>query len=519
MLSPVLIQSLLNYGPALISGVLLALSFPKPDLSLVAWFALVPFFSSLYRKNLKQAFKAGFVLGIVYFFGTLYWIYHSIYHYGGVSFLPSIVLVILLCLYLSLYPGLFGFFFSLSLRKTQLPALLTAPVFWTVLEFLRSYVFTGFPWVSIGYSQYQLLSLIQVADITGIYGISFLVVAVNGALSDLFLLKQRLRDAPLFPLSYTFIGLVLLLVLMITTIVYGQMKLREARPGDLLRASIVQGNIEQDKKWDPTYQDAVMAKYKELTLKAAERSPSLIVWPETAVPFFFGADMVRSADLVEFQKGLDSHLLFGSILLKGKKNGMTLLTNSAVVLDTSGTVVHRYDKIHLVPFGEYVPLRTILFFIDKLVVGIGDYVGGSDYLRAQTQIGAFVPLICYEVIFPGLVRKFYSSGGDFIVNITNDAWFGQTSGPYQHFAMAVFRAIENRKPLIRAANTGISGVIDSCGRIIERTPLFREAVLTVDIKTDTSLTFYARYGDLFTYLCIICSVLLLANILSKIRTI
>jgi apolipoprotein N-acyltransferase len=511
-MNPVILKYLITYGPAFISGVLLVLCFPTVDLFLIAWIALIPFLLSLYDKSPKQAFKAGIVLGIPYFFGTLYWIYHSINHYGGVSFLPSIAIVILLCLYLSLYTGIFAFLFSITIRNTKLPALLIAPAFWVVLEFLRSYVFTGFPWSSIGYSQYKFLSVIQIADITGIYGISFLVVAVNGALADIFLIKRRTKDMPLFPLLYTIIGFSFLAVFLISTVIYGQIRLHEERPGKPFRASIIQGNIEQDKKWEPSYQNDVMEVYKDLSLKATSSSPALIVWPETAVPFFFEADRERTEELIDFQNQLNAHLLFGSVLVKGKTNNRYLLSNSAVLLDKDGRPEYIYDKIHMVPFGEYVPLQKILFFINKLVVGIGDYTRGDNYLRAGTPFGDFGTLICYEIIFPGLVRKFYSTGGDFMVTITNDAWFGKTTGPYQHFSMAVFRAIENRKPVIRAANTGISGFIDSNGRILFRTNLFQRIVLTEYIKTDSHRSFYSRYGDLFTYIWIVFSVILLANI-------
>ncbi len=185
-----------------------------------------------------------------------------------------------------------------------------------------------------------------------------------------------------------------------------------------------------------------------------------------------------------------------------------------LLLDKEGKIIYQYDKIHLVPFGEYVPLRRVLFFIDKLVAGIGDYLPGDQYIKAETPFGSFAPMVCYEIIFPGLVRKFYSTNGDFIVTVTNDAWFGKTAGPYQHFSMAVFRAIENRKPVMRSANTGISGFIDSNGRIIARTELFQRQVLTGEIKTDNTLTYYSRYGDLFTYFCIVISAILFINLKS-----
>jgi apolipoprotein N-acyltransferase len=493
------------------------LCYPTIDLFPVAWIALIPFLLSLYDKKPKQAFKTGIVLGIPYFFGTLYWIYHSINHYGGISLITSIVIVILLCLYLSLYIGVFAFLFSTTIRLTKLPALLIAPVFWVVLEFLRSYAFTGFPWSSIGYSQYKFLTVIQIADITGVYGVSFLVVAVNGALADIFLIKQRTKDMPLFPLSYTVIGFSVLAVFLIFTVIYGQIRLREERPGKQFRVSIVQGNIEQDKKWEPSYQNDVLEIYKDLSLKTAAAEPSMIVWPETAVPFFFKTDKKYSEELVDFQKTLNTYLLFGSVLIKDKTDNRYTLSNSAVLLDDTGKASYIYDKIHLVPFGEYVPLQKVLFFINKLVVGIGDYTRGTHYIKAMTPYGNFGTLICYEIVFPGLVRKFFSNGGDFMVNITNDAWFGKTTGPYQHFSMAVFRAVENRKPVIRSANTGISGFIDSNGRIISKTGLFQRTILTEVIKTDSHRSFYSKYGDLFSYVWIIFSIILLANLFGKTR--
>ncbi|MEW6418564.1 MAG: apolipoprotein N-acyltransferase [Nitrospirota bacterium] len=508
-------ENLKNYTPAFISGLLLVLCFPTIDLFFLAWIALVPFLLSLYGKKSKEAFKAGLFFGIPYFFGTLYWIYHSINHYGNIPFVTSIVIVILLCLYLSLYTGIFAFLFSMTIKTSRLPTLFVAPVFWIVLEFLRSYLFTGFPWSSIGYTQYKFLAAIQISDITGIYGISFLVVAVNGAIADIFLIKRRIKDMPLFPLLHTVIGFSILLIFIISVFLYGYLRLGEERPGKYLRASIIQGNIEQDKKWEPAYQNAVIESYRNLSLRAASSSPSMIIWPETAVPFFFKTDREYTKELIDFQ--INANLLFGSVLVKGKKDGKYLLSNSAVMLDKAGMVSYIYDKIHLVPFGEYVPLQKALFFVDKLVEGVGDYIPGNHYFRAETPFGGFATLICYEIIFPGLVRKFYSNGGDFIVNITNDAWFGKTTGPYQHFSMAVFRAVENRKPLIRAANTGISGFIDSNGRIISKTNLFNQVVLTGDIKTDATRSFYTKYGDLFSYIWIVYSIVLLANILGKTR--
>ncbi len=503
------------FMPPVAAGILVALSFPGAGLYPLAWFAFVPLLLSIWQKDWKSAFKSGFVFGICYFFGTLYWIYHSINHFGGISFLASIALVFLLCAYLSIFTAVFSSLFSLAYQKTALPALCIAPVLWVTLEFARSYALTGFPWSSIGYSQYRFLPLIQVADITGIYGISFILLALNGAFADLLLTKKRLAKMPLFPLSYTVAGGACLFCLVAAVLGYGYYRLHEQRPGNPFKISVVQGNIAQERKWEPVFQNEVMHIHEELTRKVLSEHPALIVWPETAIPFAFGSDVPNTERLLRFQKQTGTPLLFGSILVKSSRQQRTELTNSAILLNKEGQKVYSYDKIHLVPFGEYVPLRNVLFFVDKLVVGIGDYISGKQYLRAETDFGSFGTVICYEIIFPGLVRKFFIRGGDVIVTITNDAWFGRTAGPFQHFSMAVFRAIENRKPLVRAANTGISGFIDSNGRIISSSTIFTRQAMTETIITDRSLTFYTKFGDLFSYLCIVISIILSVNLFSR----
>ena len=500
------------YGPALLSGLLLFLSFPKVELGPLAWIALVPLLIFLYDKDHWTAFKSGFYCGLVYFFGTLYWIYHSIHYYGGVPLVPSLLLVLVLCMYFSLYPAFFALLYAANMKRTDMPALIVAPLLWTTLEFLRSYVLGGFPWSSLGYSQYTFLPIIQISDITGVYGVSFLIVAVNAALVDVLLFKRRYTERPLASLLPTTSGFVALALFIVFTLSYGAYRLHQHRSGPVVKAAVIQGNIEQDKKWDPSYQQTVINVYKDLSFSAAREMPELIVWPETSVPFFFRTDKELTAYMVSFQRQMNSYLLFGSVLEKDRKEGTkssaARYTNSAVLLDKNGTITYIYDKIHLVAFGEFVPLRRLLSFVD-LTGAIGDFVPGESYTKAVTPFGSFGTLICYEIIFPGMVRKFYTTGGDFIVTITNDAWFGMTPGPYQHFSMAVFRAIENRKPVIRAANTGISGFIDSCGRIIAKTDLFTRTYLVAGVKTDRTLSPYTKYGDIFSYLNIIGTLLLL----------
>lgn len=507
-----------DYIPFVLSGIMLFMSFPELDFYFLAWIALVPALISLYKKDLKFALKAGFLMGLVYFFGTTYWIYHALHFYGSMPFVLSILVVILLSMYLSIYIAVFCLLYATALKNSSIPSIVTAPCIWTSLEFIRSYAFTGFPWSSLGYSQYKFLSLIQVADITGIYGISFLIVAFNGLISDIYITKKIQNEKPLYSPFSLVVSIISFSVMLILIFSYGFFRLYQDRGDALFKAAIIQGNIEQDKKWDIQYQKAVLLTYKELTLQAAEKKPDIIIWPETALPFIFREDKYLTEDLISFQKELGAYMLFGSILIREKEETKqsgkfkNSLSNSALLLDKNGNISYIYDKIHLVPFGEYVPLRNVLFFIDKLVYGIGDYYPGDRYLSAVTPFGGFATLICYEIIFPGLVRKFYINGGDFIVTITNDAWFGDTFGPYQHFSMAVFRAVENRKPVLRAANSGISGFIDSNGRIIETSRLFEKTYLFKEIKKDKTLAFYTKFGDIFSYLCITITAALIVSL-------
>ncbi|NOZ26078.1 MAG: apolipoprotein N-acyltransferase [Nitrospirae bacterium] len=513
--------NLSRYFPAVLSGTALVLSYPTYNLSALAWICIVPFLISLYRMEDRTAFRAGLLFGLPYFFGTQSWIYYSVNHYGGVSLLPSLLIVLLLSLYESLYTAVFGLFFSKAVRRTDLPLTLIAVPLWSSLEYIRGYLFSGFPWSLLGYTQYSALPLIQISDITGVYGVSFLVILVNASLADLYLLKVRQREKPLFPAWKTMTSTAVTALLIAATMIYGIYKLRyfstERVDTERVRISIIQGSIEQDKKWNPAYQRRVFDTYKRLTKEALEDGPDLVVWPETALPFYFGIDD-RTEELKEFVKDSGVPLLTGTVLIRnrplGKENGTGrtdrgyTLSNSAVLIDGSGNPVYFYDKIHLVPFGEYVPLKNTLFFLDKLVEGIGDYTPGRNYVKADLTWGQFSTIICYEAIFPGLVRKFFRHGGNLIVNITNDAWFGTTNGPYQHFSMSVFRAVENRKPLVRAANTGISGFIDPTGRVVERTGLFEETHITGDVTIGDETSFYTRFGDLFSFLNITLAALI-----------
>ncbi|MEA3470857.1 MAG: apolipoprotein N-acyltransferase, partial [Thermodesulfobacteriota bacterium] len=373
----------------------------------------------------------------------------------------------------------------------------SAPLLWTILEYGKSQLLTGFPWENLGHSLYEQLSLIQIADITGIYGITFLIVFINCLLFDLLTVKVKKTL-----LTEFVVGALLLLVVL----GYGFYRVNDietaARNIDPVNVSLVQGNIDQSMKWDPLYQSKTLDLYRRLSMEAAESNPRIIVWPETAAPFFFQDNIHKRDDVLNLAETAGSYLLFGSPSYE-RKDGRNYLKNSAYLVSPSKEILGRYDKVHLVPFGEYVPLKEFLFFIDKLVAGAGDFIPGDGFRPLMVEGKKAGVLVCYEGIFPEIGREYKKNGADLFVNITNDAWYGRTSAPYQHLSMIAFRAVENRVPIVRAANTGISAIISPTGKIVSKTPLFKRAILNGNVKIFDYDTFYTRYGDLFVYICIV----------------
>lgn len=494
---------------SIVSGVLVSLSFPTPDLEPLAWISLVPLIISLEEKSKQRSFFLGWLAGFFYFLFTVSWVVNSMHNYGKVPLLISYLLMILLVLYLGLFVGIFSFLREI-LGSTNLPVIIASPFIWTALEYIRAHILTGFPWASLGYTQYRFLPIIQISDITSVYGVSFLIVMVNEVAADVILriinkrwVRLSFRD--LWPILLT--GSLFVLVLL-----YGYMRLGEdtGTNGKRLKAAMIQGNIEQDKKWDERYRLETVEIYKRLTREASMSGPDIIIWPEAATPFFFLKEEGYREEVRRLVQESHKFLLFGAPDIRERNNKIELL-NSAFLLSPAGDIISRYDKIHLVPFGEYIPLSRLLFFIEKMVVGIGDFVPGDKYTVMEAKGHKFGVVICFEVIFPDLVRRFVADGAEFMITLTNDAWFGVSSAPYQHFSMVVFRSVENRVPFVRAANTGISGTIDSYGRIRKTTGIFIEDKVIDEITLRNKTTIYTEYGDIFAYFSVIITILLIGR--------
>jgi len=490
---------------SLLSGILLVLSFPRFDLELLAWVALVPLFYSIAGKGLYHTFMLGFLTGLVSFLGIVYWIIVAVHTYGNVPLIPSGFILLLLVVYLSLYIGAFTYLTRLIQMRSGLQTLLFAPLLWVALEYLRSFLLTGFPWADLGYSQYLNLPMIQVADITGPYGLSFIILLVNATLFRV--LHQWSKRT--FPFKEAVITVVVLLGFLI----YGYVKMgvvdRQMIQDPPLRIGLAQGNIDQSVKWDESFQKETLQIYEKLSSKVAEEKPDLIIWPETATPFFFQDAKEYQPFILDIPKKTNAFLLFGTPSYKIQK-GKVSHYNSAYLFSPTGEWVGKYDKIHLVPFGEYVPMRDLLFFIGSLGEGIGDFKSGNEIFNFSLPQGKFGVLICFEIIFPDLARRFVKKGANFLVTITNDAWFGRTSAPYQHFSTAAFRAVENRVFVARAANTGITGLIDPKGKIVKQGRIFTEEAMNGTIRLSNRKTFYTLYGDVFAWACTVFSLLLLA---------
>jgi len=495
---------------AIISGLLLAFAFPRFNLEFLAWFALVPLFFAIYSGNARRAMKLGFIAGLVFYFITLSWVTNTLINYGNIPTVVSWLILTLLVSYLSVYLGLFAYLVNHFSKSHPVSIFLLAPVVWTALEYLRStHSIYGFSWQGLGYSQFQSLPVIQMASITGVYGISALIVLVNAGL--FVLIHPAFGKYPLWRNHRKRIG-VLTLLLLLLCVGYGAWTLNRepiySTPP--VRVGLIQGNIPQLMKWDPAHRNEVLRRYRDLTLKAAVFKPDLIVWPEAVTPFFFDRDFSGTQYVLNTVRRTQTPLVFGSPAVKETATKLALgqseplrLYNSAYFLSDHGVQKGRYDKIHLVPFGEFVPFRSILFFIDKMVANIGDFERGQEAKVFQLGNHGFAVSICFEIIFPDLVRQPVKQGAGYLVNITNDAWFGQSAASYQHMSMVAMRAVENRVPIVRAANTGISGTIDAYGRIVDASQIFEEAWIISTIHPQTSEPgFYSTYGDVFSHICL-----------------
>ena len=479
-----------------LSGLLYALSIPKAGLFYLAWVALVPLIGALaFSRNRTQLLTTGLLAGLISATARTYWISETLQLYGNLPLAVAIPTNVLLIAYMALYSVAFVWCCSRIAFHHPHFSWYAAGV-WTLLEWMQNWMISGFPWQLIGYSQYPNLPFLQWASISGIYGLSFVIALFNGALAQA-LYHRSIRRYLLIPCT-----------LLLLIIAWGSSRLNQLDTTQVpsVRIGVVQGNISQDRKWKVNRLEWTTEHYTELTHSVAQQDPALVIFPETALPYYFNDPFYTHyrQRIMQLTRETGVPLLVGS--LEGEiGNKSAPVYNRAFMLDADGQIAGTADKVHLVPFGEYLPMPYIFQYLEGLTAESGQFAHGQSHrtIALPDQDISVGPFICYESIFPEITRELTLLGADILVNTTNDAWFGQTAAPYQHFAMSIIRAVETGRAVVRAANTGISGVIQPSGRIQYMTGLEETATFVEEVPLHRETTFYTRFGNSILALCIL----------------
>jgi apolipoprotein N-acyltransferase len=526
--------SKLSWLLAVESGVILVLPFPVAGplphwRAQLAYLALVPLFIALLARRpyfgwprVASNTLVAYVCGIVWYAGTCYWIQSTMHLYGNLSPLVASIMLFLFCLFLALYFALFGFLLTLAQRATGsiAGALCSAPFLWVTMELACARV-TSFPWNQLGYSQIDNLLLTRLAPLTGTYGIAFLIVAANSAIASFFLLKNHL--VRLIAPSVAFLGVLAL---------YLGFSRDIPRQPAAAKAILLQPNLDVggESGWTGNAFDRQIQNFARLSenpcnnyfaglpiartpMVRPECSPGmpaiqLILWPESPAPLIDNNPQFRHA-LSALAQASHAAIIAGDIAIQppsGENKGG--IYNSAAFIAPDGAFAGRYDKIHLVPFGEHVPFPELLSFAGSLTAEVGQMTPGTRRVVFAAAGHHYGPFICYEAIFADEVRQFTKLGADVLVNISDDGWYGDTSAPWQHLNMARMRAIENDRWLLRDTNNGITAVIDPYGRVLQSSPRHVQTSLLAHFGYVTRQTFYTRHGDVFAWLCAIITVVL-----------
>ena len=511
----------------LLSAGLQIVIFPLPNLYVLGWIAIAPLLIALLRARVPdtlqleegikllpahplQAFLLAYVCGIVWYAGTCYWIFNTMRQYGGVNTPAAIGILILFCSYLALYHGFFGLIVSLLAGNSPFyrRALLLSPVVWVTVELARTRI-TGFPWDLLGTSQVDNIPLARLATFTGVYGLSFEIMVVNAAIAAVYLVHRKNRQ----PLLIASICAAVILQA-------GRLMPAPALFADRT-ALLVQANIPilEGSDWTTQYFSSTLHDLAAISVQppvestdansnSTQARPDLVVWPESPAPFY-SSDPVFRAAVSDIARTDKEWVIAGSLGVQDAsmtQQQVTEIYNSASLVNPRGEWISRYDKVHLVPFGEYVPFKRVFSFAGGLTKEVGDFSAGSsrEPLDAGgTKMGAF---ICYESIFPDEIRQLAANGAQVFVNISNDGWYGDSGAYAQHLKQARMRAVENSRWLLRDTNTGVTASIDPYGRVVASIPRKVRGALLAPYGTSNVSTFYSRHGDWFAYLCAIISV-------------
>jgi apolipoprotein N-acyltransferase len=438
-----------------------------------------------------RVFRRGFAAGVVYFAGTLYWVVPVMDSYGDLPLTVAVLVGALLIVWLSLYPALFALIVAAAVRRFGIGGLWVAPAVWVTGEWLRSWVLSGFGWAFLGSSQATVLPVVQLASVVGVYGLSAYVALVSTAVSVVALGGRRIVP----------IGVAILFVGVAAAGVIRVQRGALLTEGTPIRVGLLQGNIEQAQKEDSAFRGMIIDRYMNMSREALAAGASLVVWPEASTPFYFDLEESWAAPIRQLAADRRTPFLIGTDeLQRGATREEDRYYNSAVLVGADGRSHGVYRKMRLVPYGEYVPFKKVLFFVGPLVQAVSSFSHGTEPVVFDAGGRRISVSICYESIFPWLSRAFVQRGSQLLATITNDAWFGRSSAAYQHFEQGAIRAVEEGRYIVRAANTGISGAVDPYGRVLAATGLFETAVVPVDVRLLDHRTIYSRLGDVAVWI-------------------
>jgi apolipoprotein N-acyltransferase len=446
-----------------------------------------------------RAFLLGLVTGITWFIGTLYWLTDVMVTFGGLAYPLAVFAALLLIAYLALFPAGAAFVVARACARFGAEGLFLLPIAWIAAELLRGHLLTGFPWVPLGNSQIQVTPVAQLASVVGVYGLSGLVALPSAVLVYAWHRNGRPRAIALGTTAAIFAAV----------LAWGAWRVSDGgllREGTPVRVGLVQGNVPQGQKWNPAVASEIFTRYLELSRQAVRSGAHLVLWPESSTPFMFEENPALADAIRQLARESQTTFLVGSDQIE--RTSPPKYFNSAFLVQPTGLVAGVYRKMHLVPFGEYVPFKRLLFFVGPLVEAAGDFAEGDRVTVFPVDGGTISTAICYEIVFPELARAAVLGGSRLLSTITNDAWYGRTSAPWQHFDQARMRAIEQGRYLVRSANTGVTGIVDPYGRVMQRSALFEPAVLVGDVRFLEGLTVYARIGDALAYACVVLSLVI-----------
>jgi apolipoprotein N-acyltransferase len=505
----------------LLSAALQILIFPLADFCFLGWIAVAPLLLALLharapdtlqlKAGIKllpakpwQAFLLAYVCGILWYAGTCYWILPTMRKFGGLGLPSALLALFLFCLYLGIFHGAFGLIVGLLAGGDQYNrrVLLLAPAAWVAVEMVRARI-SGFPWDILGTTQVDNIPLARIARLTGVYGLSFEIMVVNTAMAAIFVVRRQQRK------SLALVAVIAAMVLQV-----GRLVNPAPVPTDHT-AQLVQQNIPilEGADWTKDYFDTTLRELTTISLAPTQnrQHPNLIVWPESPAPFYTTDPMFHES-ITNLARVSQSWVLTGSLGVDNATHTQASgreVHNSGALVSPDGTWVSRYDKVHLVPFGEYVPFRQLFSFASGLTEQVGDFARGESrepLLAGDEKLGVF---ICYESVFPNDIRQFAKNGAQVFVNISNDGWYGDSGAYAQHLKQARMRAVENARWLLRDTNTGVTSAIDPYGRIVAQIPRKMRSSLLASYALSSEVTLYTAYGDWFGYLCaIICLVAL-----------